>query len=367
MTRLIRVASSSVAGVLLIMSTNVSRAARADAGPSGLAPTKVVTVTPAIGYSPTRIRVRLSRSEVDVISRMQTLARTWKSPYPTLDNHAVWRIEPAAERSPTLAVAVEAARAARAIFAVPHDDTTPPVVYIVARTQAYIREQIESIGCRPSSAVVNGAFLMGATVCNRNVVVINLTGYLFLRSATQSITGFMEARREPSFSATSYLVVDRNTSAIAHEWVHVARNRLGGGFVPDNEPAWFREGLAEVISGLARVRSSGTRYPYLHFHVIRLRKFFDWSTRCPLALHHYRSNGRIPTGCEYLKGGVAVELLLAKYGGLAKIYDLYGHMNETGDFSDAFRRTYGLSQSAFEMRADLYASYITQASAIPLP
>lgn len=237
-------------------------------------------------------------------------------------------------------------------------------MYIVGRTQNFIKDQIARIGCIPSSAIVNGVYLMGATVCNRNVVVINLTGYFFLRSTTQPITSRMEQRAEPALSATSYLMIDRNFSAIAHEWVHVSRNRLGNDFVPDNEPAWFREGLAEVISGLARVRAYGRAYPYLHFHVIRLRKFFDWNSRCPGPLRYYRSNGRIPSGCEYMKGAIATELLLAKYGGLGKIYELHRHIEETGDFLSAFRTTYGISLSTFERRADLYTSYITRAASI---
>ena len=334
------------------------------ASPTGLFPTRVVSMSPRFGYSPSTVKVRLSASEVDVVSRMQTMIRNWTAPYPPLDDHTTWRIEDSAASSPTLASAIHAVEEAQRMFSFPHGETSVPVIFIIGRTQSFIREQIAAIGCIPSSAIVNGVYLMGATVCNRNVIVINLTGYFFLRSVTQPITGRMEQRREPAMTATSYLVVDRNLSSLAHEWVHVARNRLSEGYVPDNEPAWFREGLAEVVSGLARVRAYGRAYPYLHFHVIRLRKFFDWDSRCPGSLRAYRHNGRIPTGCEYMKGGVAAELLLAKYGGLAKIYELYGHIAETGDFFSAFHATYGITVSTFERRADLYMSYITRAESI---
>lgn len=334
--------------------------------PDRVHPTKVVTVSPRFGYVLTRVRVRLSASEVSIVSRVQSMIASWTAPYPPLDDHAIWKIENSAQSSPTLSAAVRAVREAQRIFPVPHDGTIVPVIYIVGRTQNFIKEQIAAIGCTPSSSIVNGVYLMGATVCNRNVVVINLTGYFFLRSVTQPITARLEQRPEPAISATSYLVVDRNFSAIAHEWVHVARNRLSEGFIPDNEPAWFREGLAEVVSGLARVRAYGRTYPYLHFHVIRLRKFFDWNSRCPGSLRVYRSDGRIPTGCEYMKGGIATELLLAKHGGLGKIYDLYDRIAETGDFQSAFLDTYGMSLSTFERRADLYMSYITRAESIPV-
>jgi hypothetical protein len=327
-------------------------------------PTKVVTISPRFGYVPTAVRVRLSASEVDVISRMQAMLGAWTAPYPQVDNGTTWKIESSAVSSPTLNYAVRILKEAQRIFPVQHDDTTVPVTFIVGRTQGFIKQQIAAIGCTPSAAIVNGVYLMGATVCNRNVVVINLTGYFFLRAASQPITSRMEQRAEPALSATSYLVIDRNFSAIAHEWVHVARNRLSGEFVPDNEPAWFREGLAEVISGLARVRSFGRSYPYLHFHVIRLRKFFDWNSRCPGPLRNYRSNGQIPSGCEYMKGAIATELLLAKYGGVGKIYELQRRIGETGDFLSAFRATYGISVSTFERRADLYTSYIARAASV---
>jgi hypothetical protein len=171
----------------------------------------------------------------------------------------------------------------------------------------------------------------------------------------------MEQRPEPALSKTSYVVVGRNISALAHEWTHVARNRLTNGFVPDDEPAWFREGLSEVVSGLALVRSNTIGKTYTHFHMIRLRKFSNWYDRCGASLSKFRKNGSLPSGCEYLRGASAVELLIANYGGLPKIVSLYENMRESGDFFSAFKFTYKMTVGQFEARADNYSRYISQA------
>jgi len=324
-TRLIALALTLV--ISTTFGTHANAAVIALERPTSLNPTRVVSFRPNYGYSAERVRVRLSQSEVDIIARMQRIADTWES----------------ASLPPT-------------------NIRTVQIAIIIGRTQKYIQEQVAEFGCKPTLATSNGIYLMGATICNRNVIVINLTGYLFLRSVTQPITASMEARREPVLSSMSYLIVDRNLSSIAHEWTHVARNRLSDGFVPDNEPAWFREGLAEVISGLSRVKASAGRYRYSHFHIIRLRKFANWPNICGIRLTRFRTNGDFASGCEYLSGGAAVELLLAKYGGIPKVITLYSHLRESGDFLESFKYTYGMSLREFERRADIYAKYISQAA-----
>ena len=329
--------------------------------PEVLEPTKVVTIRPPYGYYVAPIRVRLSKSEVDIIRRLQNLAVNWDSASPPPVNLIRWRIEPSAANSPTVALSIEGFNAARAFLSVPFNDATKSIVIIIGRTQEYIRQQVNALGCQPNLALYEGAYIMGATICNRSVIVINLTGYLFLRSLSQGITSSMEQRPEPPFSATSYLLVDRNLSGLAHEWTHVARNRLTDGFIPDNEPAWFREGLAEVVSGLSRVKASNGRMTYLHFHVIRMRKFSNWPNSCGGRLASLRGNSASPGGCEYLRGASALELLIANYGGLPKIVTLYSHMRQSGDFFASFKFTYGMSLSQFETRADNLAKVISQA------
>lgn len=329
--------------------------------PLVLEPTRIVTIKPPYGYYSSPVRVRLSRSEIDIIRRLQNLAANWKSLTPPPTNLIRWRIEPIAENSRTVALNISAFHAARAFLSVPFNDATKSIVIIIGRTQEFIRQQVNALGCQPNLALYEGAYIMGATICNRSVIVINLTGYLFVRYLGQPITAQMEQRAEPAISATSYIIADRNLSGLAHEWTHVARNRLTDGFIPDNEPAWFREGLAEIISGLSRVKASNGRMTYLHFHIIRMRKFSNWPNSCGARLSTFRGNSDRPGGCEYLRGAAALELLIANYGGISKIVKLYEHMRESGDFLSSFARTYGMTVSQFEARADKYARYISQA------
>ena len=329
--------------------------------PGALEPTRIVTINPPYGYHPTPVRVRLSRSEIDIIRRLQKLSVSWQSANPPPINLIRWKIEPVAQNSRTVALNIAAFDAARAFLSVPVNDSTKSIVIIIGRTQEYISQQVNALGCQPNLALYEGAYIMGATICNRSVIVINLTGYLFVRYVGQPITMQMEQKPEPPISATSYIIADRNLSGLAHEWIHVARNRLTDGFIPDNEPAWFREGLAEIVSGLSRVKASNGRMTYLHFHVIRMRKFSNWPNNCGSPLSTFRGNSERPGGCEYLRGAAAVELLIANYGGLTKVVRLYQHMRESGDFFTSFRHTYGMTIAQFENRADNYARYITQA------
>jgi hypothetical protein len=327
-----------------------------------LYPTRVVTITPPYGYAPRPVRVRLSKSEQDMIRILQDVAVNWNSKFPPPRRILQWRIEPSAQKSRTLALSINILYATRAFLSVPDNPGTFPILVIVARSQKFIREQVASVGCR-SSAEINGTqYLMGATICDRQVIVINLTGYFFLKSATQLITPAMERRREPRLSRTSYAEVDRNLSGLAHEWTHVARNRLTNGFVPNNEPAWFREGLAEIISGLSRVRASNGRMSYMDFHVIRIRRFSNWTENCRARLRTYRQTSSTVSGCEYLRGAAALEMLLARHGGIPKIIELFGNITSTNDFFASFRQVYGFSVASFEKRADIYARHIRAAT-----
>lgn len=327
-----------------------------------LYPTRVVTITPPYGYAPKPVRVRLSKSEQEMIPILQRIATKWNSDFPPPQRILQWRIEPSAANSRTLALSTNILNATRAFLSVPENIGTFPIVIIVARSQKYIKEQVASLGCRPSLEINGGQYLMGATICDRRVIVINLTGYFFLKSATQVITTAMEQRREPLLSRTPYAEVDRNLSGLAHEWTHVARNRLTNGFVPNNEPAWFREGLAEIVSGLSRIRASNGRMSYMDFHVIRIRRFSNWSENCTARLRTYRRTSSSVSGCEYLRGAAALEMLLARHGGIPKIIELFGNITSTNDFFASFRQVYGFSVASFEKRADIYAQHIRAAT-----
>ena len=320
-----------------------------------------VTITPPFGYSPAPVRVRLTSTEVTVVRRLQSIAMGWNRGVPVPEQGIIWRIEPTARTSPTLSVARHVMSHARQLLSLMEQGSPAPTWIVVGRTQEFLRKATESIGCTPDLSTTHDDFLMGLTACGRRVIVINLTGYLFLRSSTQEITPYMERRREPPISTVTYTSATRNISSLAHEWFHVARAKVSDGFVPDNEPAWFREGMAEVTAGLSMVRAYPARADYMEFHVVRVRRFMDWSRRCIGPLSEFR-DGRTPDVCTYTRGAAAIELLLARHGGIARIGELYKDAARTGDFLAAFRRIYAMSMSTFEREADVYTHGIRLAS-----
>lgn len=335
---------------------------RATAPPMTLEPTQVLHIIPKFGYTTSPIRVRFSQSEIQITNRLQRLATTWKPSIPIQPLPAQFLIEESAQNSPTIAVAREAMDAVASLLVRPYDSRPTKTYVIIGRTQEYLQSILNKIRCLPDLTPTDGLFLMGATLCDRQVIAINLTGYLFLRSRGQQLTTEMETRPEPPIAATSYLIADRNLGSLAHEWVHVARALISRGYIPDNEPAWMREGLAEVVSGLARVKASQGRLTYQDFHAIRLRKFIQWPSSCRLPTSRYRANSTILGGCEYHRGAIALELLLANYGGLDKVIKLYDDASRTGDFFASFRNVYGMSITTFESKVDRYSNYISLAA-----
>ena len=78
-----------------------------------------------------------------------------------------------------------------------------------------LADVLESIDCFPNLVRTGGVHLMGATLCNRRVVVINLTGYFFLRSAGDRLTSALlalHARRQQMADRQRHLA-ERFTAA----------------------------------------------------------------------------------------------------------------------------------------------------------
>jgi hypothetical protein len=242
--------------------------------------------------------------------------------------------------------------------------TTRSVTVIVARSQAFIERELAAINCVPLTLEQERQYLMGASVCNHRAIVINLTGYFFLTSALDQLTVELETRREPPLATTDYRVVDRNISGLAHEWAHTIRNWVVDGRMPSDEPAWLREGFAEVMATVARAVAFADTGNYRTFHLIRMREFSDWETRCNGSLTNYRVRTNGYNGCEYYFGPVAVELLLADYGGLAKMVKLFELSGDGITFQNVFRNVYGITLDEFESRATDYIRQIVVADAM---
>lgn len=322
----------------------------------------VVSIQPPYGYWTPPVRVRLSRAENRVVMRLQRLAMTWRLPPDAAPATLVWHVEPTAKASPTLALAKRVMSGGRKLLAWDSAPVVEPVEVVVGRTQRYINSTLARLGCTVDLDQSDGVWLMGASVCNGRVIVVNLTGYLFLRRTGQTITPALENAPEPALSRTWYLYVARNMRGLAHEWTHSARLAVAISGATRGEPAWFREGLAETISGLASVRATGGHVSYLEYHVMNQRKFTDWTSTCRAPVSRYRETSTLSGGCEYYAGAAATALLLADHGGVARVLDLYRVSAETNDWPTAFRIVYGMSLEFFEAKADRYIAGIRAVS-----
>ena len=329
--------------------------------PPILEPTKTVITRPLYGFYNGPIRTRLSKSEVDAIRRLQWIATTWIPRVAVTAIPVTWLIEEGTTPSPTLAIAIDALAQAKLLQAREDGKSLVMKTIILARSQKFIRDTLISLNCNPDLSRTYEQYLMGATVCNRRVIVINLTGYYYLTNPRIKLTTELETLPEPALKRTNYLIVNRNISSLAHEWTHVVRDRPTVGSLGANEPVWLREGMAEVVSGLSLVRASKGKMTYEEYHVIRIRKFSNWPNQCRLSLTEYRETSVSLGGCEYLRGAAAIELLLAGYGGIGRVQLLYEDANELGDFEASFQRVYGMTLREFEVRADQYSQYIIQA------
>jgi len=313
------------------------------------------------GNTPTPITARLTAGERRIISAIQSLID--RRPNPVYDSSRIltWVIEPSAKSSMTLAMSRRVLNTLQQIFDINNFRDTTKTTVIIGRTQAFLQEEVRRRGCIPELDRTNGVFLMASAVCSRRFIVINLTGYFFLVSATQSLTEALEKRREPAISRTSSYIVDRNLSGLAHEWAHIARSASGTGAVPPGEPAWIKEGFAEFMSGIARVQTFRDKMSYKTFHILRLRRFADWASRCTESLRRYRGDTERVNGCEYYVGPLAVEYLVADFGGLPNLLKLWEENNLRLNFAEAFEAVYGMTLTAFERLADAYIAEIARA------
>ena len=319
-----------------------------------------VFVTPAFGKYPKPLLVSMTPAEIRVISNSQEQVDSLAGVNPLTARLVTWYIEPSAANSPTLKLARRSLIATQAMFEALGIYDAKATSIVIGRTQKFIKNTVSNIGCNPDLSRMNGQYLMGASVCSDTIIVMNLTGYLFLTSANQQLTPYLEKKVEPPISSMNYLIVDRNISGLSHEWAHSVRTLMAGGDVPTGEPAWMREGFAELVAGLSRVKAFPIRMSYMDFHAIKIHLFSNWPSRCKLELHHYRIDAPELAGCEYYSGLMATELLLSDHGGLASLMQLYKETGRTRSFEQSFFNHYAMTVDEFEASADVYISDIAK-------
>lgn len=320
-----------------------------------------VTVPSPLGKASKPIRLYLTDLELSVIAGIQRLVNGLElSPeIPLKDQDVTWYVEPVAQRSPTFRLQRDVLYAMnRAIDGRMRIAETWPFSIVIGRTQKFIHDTLAKLNCRPNLDRFGGAILMGAAVCNRRVVVSNITGYLFLLRADQTLTPDLEVRREKPISDIPYRVVSRASSALAHEFVHIWRAAGLSGQVRYDEPAWFAEGFAEFWAGIGQVLAYPRRLNYLTQHAVRVRDFNDWTQQCTEPLSAYRTTSATVNGCEYHAGLAAVEYLFARYASVATTLDAFARASEYPTFAEGFRGTFGITLEEFEEEATRYIENI---------
>jgi hypothetical protein len=319
-----------------------------------------VFVTPPFGKYPKPLLVTMTPAEVRVINRSQQEVDPISVVKPVTTRLVTWYVEPSAANSPTLRLARRSLVATQAIFEALGIYEAQATSIVVGRTQKFLKKTVKALGCDPDLSITGGQHLMGSSLCEDSVIVMNLTGYLFLVNSTQKLTAALEMKPEPPIASMDYRIVDRNISALSHEWAHSVRGLLSGGRVAFGEPAWMREGFAELVAGFSRVKAFPLRMQYSDFHAIKIHLFSNWQNQCQGSLRDYAVRLGVLAGCEYHNGLMAVELLLSEFGGLRKLLKLYKDTSVLRGFEASFLTNYGMTLPEFELLANKFIDDIAE-------
>jgi hypothetical protein len=320
-----------------------------------------VTVEPLLGKSPRPIRVFLSTTERRTLLQLEAETSKVKDRRYFDDSLVRWHIEPSARLSPTMLLQRRVYHSLRKMLEGADGVTARwPVDIVIGRTQTYILGTLKALGCEPNLTSQGGQILMGAAVCGRRIIVSNVSGYLFLTKPGQRVTPRMEQLTEKPLFTSSYKIVARNSSALAHEWMHIYRAAGREGFVAVDEPLWFKEGFAEIWAYIAQIRMLQKPNGFLRMHVTRLRNFSNWARDCPGPLSRYQSSGSA-AGCEYHLGSLAMEYLIANYGGLEKTSWWFRVDNGRWPFAVDFGALFGVPLEQFEAEANRYIEIVRAA------
>lgn len=320
-----------------------------------------VTIDPPLGRVDRPITEFLTNGEIEVVGHVQRMVNlislTKSSAFEGYDLR--WHVEKSVSGSQMFRIQKKVVVALDTVLA----RTSPfmrtwPTDIVIARSQSFIRAELDRVGCSPDLSAWNGTVLMAAALCNRHMLVSNLTGLLFIVHAEQKITPQLERRREPPLAQIPYRVVLRGSTALAHEYVHAWRAAGQLGVVREDEPAWFSEGFAEFWAGIAKVLAYRGTVNYETQHVVRLRDFYDWAQSCTKPLSSYRSYSVLNNSCEYHVGTLAVEYLYSRYSSLQTTLDTFARSASYPTFAEGFYAAFGITLEQFESEASGYVAQI---------
>lgn len=138
---------------------------------------------------------------------------------------------------------------------------------------------------------------------------------------------------------------------IPHEFGHAVQDAVAR----DNPahdwrlvPAWLREGGPEVFKVVAYAQSQKVSYTKARANYV------GPNARCAsVPLAELSGQGTTSTYCEYDKGMLAVEYLIAKTGRLSAPFEFFAASGATT--AEVFKNAYGLELKQFITQADAYA------------
>lgn len=158
--------------------------------------------------------------------------------------------------------------------------------------------------------------------------------------------GYSDTNRYPTKSHALTMAAN-----IPHELAHavqeaVARDNPGHDW--RLVPAWLREGGPEVFKIIAYAQSRKVSYTKAR------ASYGGLNPRCAsVPLAELSGQGTTSTYCEYDKGMLAVEYLIAKTGRLTAPFEFFSASGATT--AEVFKNAYGLDLKQFITQADAYA------------
>ncbi len=139
---------------------------------------------------------------------------------------------------------------------------------------------------------------------------------------------------------------------IPHELGHEAQQSAAKSVGNPNfwmiQPAWLREGTAEFFKLVAYSKATSTSY-------LDLRNLYlqgTGNTCLSVSLTELTGQGSYSSSCEYTKGLIATEYLIAKTGNMDALFITEKIPGE--DFAAVFEKAYGISLAQFSAEADDY-------------
>ncbi|NBU17420.1 MAG: hypothetical protein EBS48_10530, partial [Actinobacteria bacterium] len=174
---------------------------------------RYVLITPAIGAYRKPFRAFLTTRELDVMTRMGARLRAARKVPLRVVNTGVFHVEPGSGDSPLYLAQRTVLRELQRVLE-KYNGTIADwrVDIVVGRSQTYLKSTLSALGCNANFSSTDGVVQMGAALCGRHYLADNLTGYLFLRSSDDILTGAMERAREPRVGNIEYLIAIRNLS-----------------------------------------------------------------------------------------------------------------------------------------------------------